>query len=89
MNEESGFTWGGETDCKAQQLEPENSAQSKVVTASVGEALMTTSEAAQFLRITPKGLRAMALKGKVKFYRVGRGHRYKIGDLELLLTPSL
>jgi excisionase family DNA binding protein len=47
---------------------------------------LTTKEAAEYLRTTPKQIRKWVYQGKVKAFKLcGKSLRYKLVDLELLL----
>ena len=45
------------------------------------ESFLTSAEAAQFLKLSQKGLRGMASKGKIPYYKLGREYRYKRSEL--------
>lgn len=46
---------------------------------------LTTKEAAEYLRTTPKQIRKWVYQGKVKAFKLcGRSLRFKLGDLDLL-----
>lgn len=50
--------------------------------------LLTTAEAATLLKLSSKGLRKMALAGKVSYYKIGRYHRYRKEDVLALITKA-
>ncbi len=54
----------------------------------IGSEWMSTSEAAQFLRITPNALRILACRGKIKFFKIGRHLRFNLKDLNALLLKG-
>jgi excisionase family DNA binding protein len=45
------------------------------------DSLLTSQEAAQLLRMTPKGLRAMAQKGRIGHFKLGREYRFRKNEL--------
>lgn len=55
--------------------------QDSAVPAAIDEAFLTSAEASSFLAIKSKSLRALALAGKVTYFRLGRSHRYRKNDL--------
>lgn len=62
-----------------------------MATATDRQALLTRTEAADFLGIRPQTLGVWASTGKynLPFYKVGRAVRYKIADLETFLQRRL
>lgn len=49
---------------------------------------LNSEEAAEFLRISIKGLRNMTSNGKLPFYKLGRRNRYRKDELEALLLSQ-
>lgn len=50
----------------------------------VGEWL-SSSEAAEYLRISPNAIRIMVCRGKLKSLKLGSRHRFHVNDLRRLL----
>lgn len=50
----------------------------------IEEKWLNHEEAADYLRLTPKGLYNLSSNGKVKFYKIGRRNRYLLDDLRNL-----
>lgn len=49
---------------------------------------MTTSEAAEYLRVTPNNLRVMIYRGFLKSYKFNNRHRFKREELDRLIESS-
>jgi len=47
---------------------------------------LTTSEAAQYLRISISSLKTMIYRGQVRAHKLGRRNRFPINELERLIT---
>lgn len=49
---------------------------------------MTTKEAAEHLRTTPKQIRNWVYQGRIKCYRIlGHNFRFRRGDLDAIVQP--
>jgi excisionase family DNA binding protein len=53
---------------------------------SAGDGLFTTFEVAARLRIRPQGVRELALRQELPYYRIGRKMLFSAGDLEAFLA---
>jgi excisionase family DNA binding protein len=49
-------------------------------------ALLTVPELAAALRLKPAAVRALARRGEISFYRVGRALRFRSDDVEAFLA---
>jgi len=52
------------------------------------EKWLTTEEAAQYLRISPKCLLNLTSQGKVRYYKLGRRNRFLLSELKQLLLAQ-
>lgn len=52
------------------------------------ERWLTTREAAEFLRITPKSLLNLTSNGRIRFYKFGRSNRFLASELSQLLLAQ-
>lgn len=50
------------------------------------DGLLTTFEVATKLRIRPQGVRELALRRDLPYYRIGRKMLFSVGDLEAFLA---
>lgn len=55
---------------------------------SIGPRLLTTAEAAEVLRLTPKTIRAQIRAGRLTALRFGRSWRIREADLEVFLQTG-
>ena len=49
---------------------------------------LSTSEAADYLRITPNALRIWVCRGKIRAHKLGRKLRFRMKDLRAFLQPK-
>ena len=49
---------------------------------------MTTSEAAQYLRISNSSIKTMVYRGQIRVHKLGRRNRFLREELDRLITPS-
>jgi excisionase family DNA binding protein len=57
-----------------------------VKASSAETSLLTTFEVASRLRIRPQGVRELALRRDLPYYRIGRKMLFSVGDVEVFLT---
>jgi excisionase family DNA binding protein len=50
------------------------------------DTLLTVPELAAALRLKPAAVRALARRGEISFFRIGRSIRFRSGDVEAFLA---
>ncbi len=61
---------------------------SEIFEIRVGEWL-SSSEAAEYLRVSSNAIRIMVCRGKLRTYKLGARHRFHINDLRRLLQQGV
>jgi excisionase family DNA binding protein len=90
MNESSQSEfWNENDDDETATVAPPPSTKvpSVIEAASDDETFLTSAQAAKLLNLSQKGLRGMASKGKIPYYKLGREFRYKRSELIKMMVP--
>jgi excisionase family DNA binding protein len=88
-----GKTQSGKTcdvECIEQTTQPEYIGNSNLAVFEnrILNEWLTTEEAAEYLRISPKYLLNLSSNGRVRYYKFGRRNRFLLSDLKELLLAQ-
>jgi excisionase family DNA binding protein len=73
--------WNDPNDKTTPVTPPPSTKAANVISATDDEALLTSAQAAKLLKLSEKGLRGMAQKGRISHFKLGREYRFRKDDL--------